>query len=949
MDEPILYKFYEDQYEYNPLRIAYDSGLNDYLATTKRGEKDREAFLQAGENLMQGLKSGRVTFNEGRYHDSQGEYKNSTDKNKHKDYYGIMANYIYNLMQQQKKYEKPEDPTKIKWDNGKGLATAFYRDIFNSDTPDWEAWNQLDTPETGTTNRAKLLARWLKEKASDASRFSDDYKVPFNLQEAITRLEDGSINEEGDWLALSRLGFDRASMFKDLNAKPQLTPEQQAAQTQQEQEDSWNAATEEASKLFPELSNPYSETLTDLDKHTAADWKLLYNSLALNSNEGIQSIISNSIRNKNYSIKAGGTTASGQKKYYQIPRNVGLGGALKVALKRGLLQQDATNPNLYLLPWTYNKDRFSYYVWNSGTNQIQEISGYNTAGGQQKINDYFISRGFGKQGTTPTDRFAVYRGTTQPAQQVASAKQGGVLKAAGGDKLDWRAALLNMPDFTDYSSNWDTSEWYNSDYTNTDRTAWGNQGVGKGTGRYVPAKGNSLEFTQGIENNQLYKNFTEALLDANGNFTEVGKAWAKRYDAALPENRKSASFYDENGNLRTSWTTTNNDWNGRPGGTQQTLAERVRQIRNDQILGMAHNGFRKTGQKYFWADDNGVKHWVSPDVAAKYNTEQRNSEFDSASDTNWDIYELTGLKGAVADDSQKDGVTDDSQEDGGSDVTRTNDTNTKSNFWNTAENVINTVGPDLMGAARLFKSLRYNNKIAKTLTNGIKPTLLNTYELYSPVTGAFSEMQFRNRQAANTNRLGARIAANTADASLGTAAMLDANRQAIDTQYAGFLADDKEIKRTQAEALKRQEDNAARRTDIANKNRAEINRVINEHSQIEADRLKSNWSGIDNFIRGLESRWRTNQEEQKALNQQINAGYVSQDYKDAVLELDKRYKATHPTTYDIRDSDPDYVAKIRELQQWRANQNYAILGNRYITGGTRSTKTLDQIKAGWKF
>jgi len=52
---------------------------------------------------------------------------------------------------------------------------------------------------------------------------------------------------------------------------------------------------------------------------------------------------------------------------------------------------------------------------------------------------------------------------------------------------------------------------------------------------------------------------------------------------------------------------------------------------------------------------------------------------------------------------------------------------------------------------------------------------------------------------------------------------LDANRQAADLQYQGFLADDKEILRTKQEALKRQEDNIARRTDTANFNRASIN------------------------------------------------------------------------------------------------------------------------------
>nr|DAR22837.1 MAG TPA: hypothetical protein [Caudoviricetes sp.] len=41
---------------------------------------------------------------------------------------------------------------------------------------------------------------------------------------------------------------------------------------------------------------------------------------------------------------------------------------------------------------------------------------------------------------------------------------------------------------------------------------------------------------------------------------------------------------------------------------------------------------------------------------------------------------------------------------------------------------------------RLTHSLRTNNKIANTMKEAIKPVLKDTYELYSPVTGAFSEM-----------------------------------------------------------------------------------------------------------------------------------------------------------------------------------------------------------------
>lgn len=55
------------------------------------------------------------------------------------------------------------------------------------------------------------------------------------------------------------------------------------------------------------------------------------------------------------------------------------------------------------------------------------------------------------------------------------------------------------------------------------------------------------------------------------------------------------------------------------------------------------------------------------------------------------------------------------------------------------------VGTDLLGAGRLAGSIWANNRIARTIRESLRPKLHDTYELYSPVTGAFSEMQLRNR------------------------------------------------------------------------------------------------------------------------------------------------------------------------------------------------------------
>lgn len=55
-------------------------------------------------------------------------------------------------------------------------------------------------------------------------------------------------------------------------------------------------------------------------------------------------------------------------------------------------------------------------------------------------------------------------------------------------------------------------------------------------------------------------------------------------------------------------------------------------------------------------------------------------------------------------------------------------------------NFMTELAPDLIGAGRLWASLHTNNRVYDTVLPSLKPVLKDTYERYSPVTGAFSAM-----------------------------------------------------------------------------------------------------------------------------------------------------------------------------------------------------------------
>ena len=261
---------------------------------------------------------------------------------------------------------------------------------------------------------------------------------------------------------------------------------------------------------------------------------------------------------------------------------------------------------------------------------------------------------------------------------------------------------------------------------------------------------------------------------------------------------------------------------------------------------------------------------------------------------------------------------------------RANQKSNKTNFdINGISNILLDIAPDLISAGRLFSSLRTNNNVAKTINQSLKPILKDTYERYSPITGAFGEMQFRNNQAADLRRQASRPF--TSDASLQLAGQLEADRQARDLEYQGFLADNNEIKRTQEAALARQEDNMARRSEVANFNRASMNQTNREKAQLEATRLKRNWQSVDNFLQGVEGRLRTNLAERKALRQNSSLQLTQANYQDAIQKAGQLYKDSHPngTTEDML-KDPQYLDRIKKLRSRYQYELYNIGQGRYL-------------------
>ena len=907
---PILYDFYGKQYDYNDLAQAADQGLNEYLATLKRGEKDSNDFRTAYANIMAGIKDGTITFDNGQFYDSKGRYTNSDKKNR--DYYGLIANYIYGKMGQSGLYKKPEE---VPWDASTNVRKALMQELYNSDTPNLQDFLDLDAQKDGVraiTNRSVRLANVFQSLAdnwdSRFSGYSDSDKTKYRqlLGEAATALRDGTI-DPGDYLALSRAvgGVD----FREMMATG--TPVSTSTSTPDSVPVSASVTDGTTTTHIPSSNYKLKSASLNTENYTAQDISYMTNLMSkVKSTSGLINILRNSFYNKNYRF-ARDPRVYAIFKDSKISSKAGVTATLNALYARGALRPaDPNNPNLMYIPGLRTK-RGTAWVWDRATNQITELQSENIPYLKAKLS------------------------------QITSHRQGGILYANSGAKVpDWRDSLTSF-DPSKYTYEWGDQAYGMDKEGNFLNTSFGTTGAGYNQNRYTTDP-NYRDFSQtgrdaalAIENSDNYKAQTDKILsdyDSWNNaadkstFNEKNNLflrYSKWYDS---QQANDANKFWNQDKLNAPWSSKGNNYYGSPTNPSNDVKERIRNLRSDQMISIGHNNFKATGKRYFYMDKNNNKQWVDPEVAKNYKIKEGDPITTQDGFTTWSDYELIGPNDTPANTT----TTGNPESTKGSKINPIQQPQKQPSWWEQhKQEIMDNALPLGAEATRLGLSLRTNNKIADIQKKAISPVLKNTYELYSPVTGAFSEMQLRNRQAADVRRQAAQPY--TSDASLNTARSLEANKQATDLEYQGFIADDKEIQRTKQEALNRQENNIARRTTVANENRAAINQANKEKADIEAQRLNANYQGINNFIANnivapLKEKATYNLGQRRTEEQ--NKKYQQASFDMAPITRQQEYQKQQLTNYYTNEKRKIYRKYqndfIRLQQEHASDENYNI-------------------------
>ena len=257
--------------------------------------------------------------------------------------------------------------------------------------------------------------------------------------------------------------------------------------------------------------------------------------------------------------------------------------------------------------------------------------------------------------------------------------------------------------------------------------------------------------------------------------------------------------------------------------------------------------------------------------------------------------------------------------------------------------------PNLYATGRLIGNLLNNERVYDEALKGISPVLKQTYNTHRQIVGDEATKQSYYRRAAQGQTKAAQPF--TSDADKQMAYQFEAKRVGDELRAQGDLADNQEIRRTSDESNQHQWNNAQRAVEVANANLASINQANSLRHNLLAQKHSAQWSSIDNYLQGIESRKRQKQAEQQSLDDQIftlqeKSNLASdKEYIDAYNKYSKIIDAnTDKTTGTITWNNTTLAAKrefekaqteaiIRSYQ--RRKQYY---GSIFAKSGTKITK-----------
>ena len=892
------YKRGNDEVDLNAFVRQAEAGFNNWLDKANIKKKYKKEVRAAYQDMITRINDDPESF----VARLGGGFTNTAGITNNKngfDAYGIAAGYLGNTLRSMQVYTKPKvKSNKSKYKRDAGLITQKMQSQILGDNAnsfiklDDDSYDE-NTGQRGLTNRiAQTIAGLsaLKGRLKDYYDFDsdEDYNHAIGrIDSAIAHLQNANPND--DWFTLGQLGMTGMDRFFTIGKERSTTPrssEEQSHYASRNFED-W------MSNNRPFYTGQLATVIpigTQVGTANEQQKTELRNRLGSLSRDDIRDWLLSYIVDPNYDFSQyptlrrmyGGSPISGLFTNAQY-----ISGVLEQAAKMGELK-NISGTNTYYIPSTletHADNSSTVYVYDADSNTFHQVDTQDIADYRKQYLDEYRK-------SNPSSYSGSSAYMSRYPEMYPSHKEGGILKFENGNKFignightdnfNWYEYGFSkwVDDLIDAASKASDKKVFADLVNNTQHAHSLLSKKWDGKRAYLGTNNDVSNYQKVINDNFAYvnKNGISSIKSGNYYLYPSGANTSDKGENWVPDNYYAAQTDDRR-------------LLGRNLGVDDFTPEQKKALMDR---------FKQAGYEMYF--DESDKYYKLKPLEIPDNLQNVRDQ----------IYEET--MNEVRTNPKLGEVSQNTQPDNSKFELDEKSVNTKSPKDNSKiVNTLGELGADLIGMGRLMGSIRTNNRIARIVRESRKPKLHNTPEFYFPVTGAATEMWLRDEQS--NKILSQSYRPFTSDASLAAARMLEGQIHANDLQYQGFIADDREIKRTQAEALKRQEDNIARRSKLANDNMDAIienNQIL---AQLEAARLKQNWTSIDNYLQGFEGRiGQRIAEDRKRRNQfALQAGQLSAEQErkrriNEVMDYYRTYKA-QPGNENKTLSDFNYATK----------------------------------------
>lgn len=413
-------------------------------------------------------------------------------------------------------------------------------------------------------------------------------------------------------------------------------------------------------------------------------------------------------------------------------------------------------------------------------------------------------------------------------------KQGGIIKAQGGRKIsnvvsnaNWGTDIYGTEGFNNWLNSYNLKNY--QDFNNLQKSYHGNLTASG----YKPGT-SPISYNQGVYDRQT--TFNKVAPGVNATIEGLAKT-GKITRAGVSGDNATSNFTD-----------------GYFGGQEYLRHGGMRGVTSDEQLKAINALANKKGLEYYIDDATGMAMLrpsaLQAPIAPKFNTQTIDT---SKAVINPNTGKVSGLPNV-----------------GGAAPVKANPSETRgTTSGGGIRQILGNLDPTaFIQAGRMMGNIWNNNRVAAKTKEGLKPLLLDTYETPRQIVGDLATRQAYNNQAAQLESLAARP--RTSDASLQLAGELEANSRANQLRTEGALADNDMIRRTGEAAWQNNAEAVARRSEVANRNRASMLGIDKAKKDIDAAKMSANWTSVENFMKEREYKAAMDRDRQRQFN--LNVG-----------------------------------------------------------------------------